>query len=579
MFSVARITRRLLTAAGCIRFRVRIMASAALAGTIMARHRAGTRRVGRDAAGSGAHRGMRDRFTSSWGNSRAKSPDSHLRENDEQPLVQSFPRRRESRGRCPSTDARRGRAPAAVIALVALAAPAPGASQLPGTAPEVALTLDETVRLALRTNRTLISARRRRDVERYALEVSGDRYRPRASVGASVGDGDTIDPTAELSAGPSLRIPTGGELSLSWSHPLAEGGDRDGTWRLGFSQPLLKGFGTEVDAAPLRIAQIGEKENALSFADTVSRVVVSVITAYRSVIRAHHAITIAHESLARAERQLEVNRSLIDAGRLAAREIVQTEVEVANRKLALVESENDLNSADASLVSLLDVDGVTSVRPALELPPVEPVPLDRERGIETALAHRTDYLRALLSREEAEIGLELARDERRWDLMLSAHVSRTGARREDFGTGLALSVPLGDRAPQLAALRAKNTLRSRNHGLYCPLTTPTRASDSRCRRLRGSGAVQWFRGPSGRSPSRPRLDRDLSFAPGTPSALGYHVAIELQAQAGIGGFQHPSPGCAQHHRHASLVGNHAARNPSRARSRPFLKHTSGAELV
>ena len=348
---------------------------------------------------------------------------------------------------------------AVVLALPALAMPAPGAAQLSGPTRELSLTLNDTVRLALRSNHTLLSARHQRTVQKFSLDVSDDRYRPRASIGTSVRDGSTVDPTADLFAGPSLRIPTGGEFSLMWSQPLAGGDDRRGAWMLGFSQPLLKGFGPRIDAAPLRIARIGEEKNVLSFRDTITRVIVSVITAYRSVIRAHHAITISRESLARAERQLDVNRSLISAGRLATRETVQTEVELANRRLALVESRNGLISANASLISLLDIDGVASIRPAAELPPVDPVSLDSERGIETALANRSDYLRALLSREEAQIGLELTKDERRWNLALTTRVSGSSGGEGDFSTGLALAIPLGERAPRLAVLRAKNALR------------------------------------------------------------------------------------------------------------------------
>ena len=346
---------------------------------------------------------------------------------------------------------------ALVLALPALAMHAPAATQPSDPARELSLSLVDTVRLALRSNRTLLSARHQRTVQKLSLEVSEDRYRPRASIGTSVRDGSTADPTANLSAGPSLRIPTGGKVSLEWSQPL--GDDRRGAWTLGLSQPLLKGFGPGIDAAPLRTARIGEAKNVLSFRETIARVVVSVITAYRSVIRAHRAITISRESVARADRQLEVNRSLISAGRLAEREIVQTEAELANRKLALMESENGLRSANATLISLLDVDGVTSVHPNAELWPIERLSFDSERGVETALANRTDYLRALLNREEAQIQLEVAADNRRWNLALNARVSRSSGGEEDFSTGLALAISLGDRAPRLAALRAKNALR------------------------------------------------------------------------------------------------------------------------
>lgn len=324
---------------------------------------------------------------------------------------------------------------------------------------EVSLTLADAIRLALRNNRTLLSARNQRAVQRFALEVNQDRYLPKAGISTSLREGHATDLTADISAGPTLRLPTGGELSLKWGRPLAGGHNRRGTWTLGLTQPLLKGAGTEIDGARLRIAHLDERKNALSFRNTVAGVLVAVITAYRSAIRAHHAISISRESLARARRQLEINQSLIDAGRLATREIVQTEAEIANRRLALAGSENGLISANATLISLLDAKDIGAVHPITDLSTVEPASFDLERSLETALANRPDYLRALLSRDQAGIRLDIAEDSRRWDLELTADVSRAGDGAEDFSTGIALTRRFGDRAPQLAELRARNTLR------------------------------------------------------------------------------------------------------------------------
>lgn len=233
-----------------------------------------------------------------------------------------------------------------------------------------------------------------------------------------------------------------------------------------FLAAASQGVGPAIDSAPLQLARLDEKKNILSFRDTIADVVESVITAYRAVIRAYRAIAIARESLARSEEQLEVNRSLIRAGRMAAREIVQSEAEIANRRLALVESENGLIAANAALLSVLDVDDATSVRTSTPLQSVEPpAGLDLERSIETALVHRSDYRRAQLNREEAAIRLAIAKDKRRWDLTLNADVSRGRGGVHDVGAGLALVIPFGDRQPRLGVLRATNALRDAEIGL------------------------------------------------------------------------------------------------------------------
>ena len=346
------------------------------------------------------------------------------------------------------------------------AAPVMGEGPVAAGASELALTLEETIRLALGNNRTLVSARRRRETDKFSLEVAEDRYRPRARIGASTRTDNRSDSTAALSVGPSLRVPTGGEFRLQWSKPLAGAQERAGTWTLGFSQPLLRGFGPGVDTAPLRIARIRERRNVLGYRDTVARTVDSVIGAWRNMFRAYRAIAISGESLARAKNQLEVNHALIRGGRMAAREIIQTEAEVANRELELVESENRLSVANAALISILDVDDATRVRPVEQALIVEALRPEVQRSIETALRRRSDYLGALMDAEVAELDLRRAQNDRLWDISLDASVSRGGSGEgRDYGVGLGLSIPLGDRSSELAELGARNGLRDAEIGL------------------------------------------------------------------------------------------------------------------
>ena len=193
---------------------------------------------------------------------------------------------------------------------------------------------------------------------------------------------------------------------------------------MSFSQPLLKGFGIDIDTAPVRIARIREKMNVLVFRDTIAGTIESTISAYRGVIRANWAIAISREALGRARKQLETNRSLIRAGRMAEREIVQSEAEIANRELSLVESENALRAADTWLLSILDLDGVSRVVPVDEMPAVDVRRPDLERSLASAFASRSDYLSAQMRSEIAQMDLDRARNNQLWDLRLTASVSR-----------------------------------------------------------------------------------------------------------------------------------------------------------
>ena len=348
---------------------------------------------------------------------------------------------------------------AAVLALLVAASATATAAEPAGTQ-ALELTLEEAIRLALTGNRSLERARLGREADRLSLEVAEERYRPRASVEASARTDNRRPGSAELSVGPRMRVPTGGEFSLRWSEPVGGGTDGSGTWTLGFSQPLLRGFGPAVDTAPVRLARIREKMNVLSFRDTVAGTIESVIQAYRSVVRQHRSIAISRGALDRARKQLQINRSLIRAGRMAEREIIQSEAEIANRELSLVESENSLNSANTSLLAILDLDGVSRVVPLDETLEVETLRPDLQQSIETAFANRTDYLGAQLGKEVVTIDLNRVRNDQLWDLRLTASVSRGSGDARDYGAALGLSVPLGEQTSrELALMRAKHALR------------------------------------------------------------------------------------------------------------------------
>ena len=327
------------------------------------------------------------------------------------------------------------------------------------------LTLDDAIRLALRNNRSLLDARLSRTLDEFALDVAEDRYRPTASTGSSARAAKDGDPTANLSAEASLRVPTGGRFTLRWSKPLAGGGEDSDSYSLGFEQPLLRGFGGAVDTAPLRVAQLVEEINILSFRETIAGVVASAIRSWRALDRANRQLEIAMASLQRAEGQLEVNRALVKAGRIAERELLQSEAEIADRELALVETKFGLTSANLGLIDILDIDSATLIRP-LETPAIPRSVPGVAEGIEMALRSRPDYSKALLDAEIAGIELVVAGNDRLWDLSLETNVS--GARdggRTDYAVGLRLMVPLWDRSPRQAWMQARAGVQRAERGL------------------------------------------------------------------------------------------------------------------
>ena len=330
------------------------------------------------------------------------------------------------------------------------------------------LTLADTIRLALRNNRSLIDARLVRITQKFALKRAEERYHPKLTVSPSV----SLDRSgfgANVSSEATVRIPTGGRFTLSWSGGVREGGGEvSGPVVLRFAQPLLKGAGVSVDTVPLKVARLREKLNFLLFKSAVSDVVVSVIETYRRVLEAKRRVEIAEKSLERLKRQIEVNRALVQAGRMARQDIVQAEANVVNQEIRLTEARNNLDSTRLSLIALLGLDSRLRLRLSEDLRFVpahaQPGP---ERSVESAMRNRPDYLRELINLEIAEADFMLARNELFPDLSLFSDFGFDvkGKQKDEYSAGLELTLTLGERSREERLLNSRISLRRAHNSL------------------------------------------------------------------------------------------------------------------
>ncbi len=330
----------------------------------------------------------------------------------------------------------------------------PAGAPIPAGAP-LELTLDEAVALALRYNRGIRSAYLQRVVQRFDLRVAERAFVPRGEISVEVGqrrsDGDTRGETV-IRPSASWRTPLGGTVSFNWARadPLKGEGSEYETAGVSLSQPLLRGAGLAVNMAPIRIARLQEEINRLQLEATVAGTVSAVITSYRGLIQAQEQERLAEESLERTRALLETNRALIQAGRMAESDIVQTESGVANQEVAVLQSRQQVVSAQLALLQLLALASRTHVV-AVDPMQAAHVDVDLERAMETAFASRIDLLAQRKSLEQMRQSMIVARNQRLWDMSLVASATRDDGPRfwgrydeTDTTVGLRLNIPIGD---------------------------------------------------------------------------------------------------------------------------------------
>ena len=348
-----------------------------------------------------------------------------------------------------------------------------------GAPRQIDLTVRNVVVLALRNSRALDSARVNRSVERFALRIAEDEFRPSITLDAFADRDVTeaVDETSGIGSAIRLRVPTGGEFAVSTRVAdlgLAGGGgefaSHGSAVDVTFVQPLLRGAGFGVARAALRTARVQEQINVLSFESTVIELTTRAIRAYRVYVQAQRRDEIAARSLQRARELLEVNRLLVQAGRMAERDVIQAQADIARRELDVVSARGGLDAARLNLLDVLDLD--TRVRfGAVEGLGTVPAgsSVNVEVALMTALERRPDHRISLLDIRNAETQVLVARNERLWDLSLTLGRTFTGSDdgfaralgsldRSGHRVALDLSVPVGRAAAGPAQLEHRRSV-------------------------------------------------------------------------------------------------------------------------
>ncbi|MGK6355704.1 TolC family protein [Sphingomonas sp. DT-207] len=336
----------------------------------------------------------------------------------------------------------------------------------------VPLSLIDAVALGLRDNRTIRAAFLERVAQRFRLHAAEQRFAPRLDIVADLYREDiagAVIGSASVGGTGSLLLPSGAQIGFVWDRRerLDGRGNADAA-SLAITQPLLRGGGFAVNRAPVRIAQLQDSIDRLSLRNTLSEGISRIVFAYRALQQAQAQVRLAELALARTAELIATNRELIDAGRMAAADIVQSEADQANQQVALYQTRQQRNSAQLALLELLSVDPGTNIV-ASDPIAAEQVPVDLERAIAIARASRMDLLAQQRVVQQAREGLRIARNQRLWDLSLVAAATRVGGRDPALGPlpaqtdnriGVQLAIPLGDPAPQLAVVEADTGLRT-----------------------------------------------------------------------------------------------------------------------
>ncbi|SHO49775.1 TolC family protein [Desulfopila aestuarii] len=322
----------------------------------------------------------------------------------------------------------------------------------------VPLTLKTAVETALANNLNLTLRREDTNIAAGAIDIAKGRFDKQFNAETGVegvhstplyANGIDNENSGRLDASITKRFTTGTEVELGWTNSRydadAFGIEVNPSYRsmveLGISQPLLRGWGTEIQTGQVTAAEIEHTASTFQVNSTAADLAALVKRGYWNLVFSWQDIEVKKFSVSLARKLLAETEAKIAAGALAEVEIYQPQSEVTRREEDLIAAELAIGLAEDELKLLLNSsDWLTPFAPT-DTPSTEPVTLEQKKILQNALANRPDLKAAKMSIDAARIRQTLAEDDLRPALSLAGRVGYGGL---DDSYGDALDAALDD---------------------------------------------------------------------------------------------------------------------------------------
>lgn len=239
------------------------------------------------------------------------------------------------------------------------------------------------------------------------------------------------------------------------------------------SQPLLRGFGSDVNRSSIYLAQRDRRISLAKFRQQVTDQVFQIEQAYHTLVFRNVLVEVQQrlldatkDTLTKIEARLEV-----DADRT---QVAQARAQYQKTLANLIRARTDVRDASDRLKALIN-DPALDLRSNMLLVPSdrpvdEPIAFNVAEQIDTALRQRPEMAQARLGIEKADINVNVARNDLLPKADMTVNVQSNGqpdngfdvafstaasdTRYMDYSAGLRFEMPIGNRAAD-AALRRR----------------------------------------------------------------------------------------------------------------------------
>ena len=359
-------------------------------------------------------------------------------------------------------------------------APAPQATRPPAPAqpqtglavpgPELQLTADEAVKLALENNLGIRAERLSPQAQAFAVAQTRAAFAP-VVFGGSTKNSNSFPPQNflagnDFTTNAGFRSSAGVAQNVKWfggRYQASLDGARNTTsdptdpfnprlssnFNFNFTQPLLRDFAIDSIRQQLLIGQKQQEIVDLQLQQQVTQTSRSVRNAYYDLVSAIGQLKVSQESLRLAQESLRNNNRRFEVGTIPEIDIVESQAEVSRNEESVIISESGVKSFEDALRTLImnpqqpDFWAVHIV--PSEEPVLTPRALDLDAAIQSALNQRTDLAQAHREIDQTDITMKFAHNQKlpALNAIVNYGLAGVGGTRTLYDTSGGFPVPTG----------------------------------------------------------------------------------------------------------------------------------------
>jgi outer membrane protein TolC len=334
--------------------------------------------------------------------------------------------------------------------------------------PELRISADDAVRMALENNLGVQSARLGPQIGTYGVAQARGAYVPNLFSNtqtssstsppdffASGGSGDaTTSERINTDFGVQQLMPWGGgryRVSLDASKRTVNftssfNPQLGSNLIANYTQPLLRNFVIDSNRQQLLVARKNEEIADIELRQQLTATERGVRFAYYDLILALGQLDVARQSLELSRTSLRQNERRVEVGTMAQIDILEAQAEVAQREEGVIIAEAQIKASEDNLRTLIlnpqQADFWTSRIVPTERPTLTPQPVDVDAAVQKALANRTDLAAARKRLESTQINIDFARNQKLPDVNLIASYNTVGVAGTAFEFGQGFPPPV-----------------------------------------------------------------------------------------------------------------------------------------